>query len=90
MHAPFCIVRCAAVGPDLSGTRVLQGLRDAGGFDAAAGWSLREWRRVLTTRDRAGKPVMAEHVRPYLVHSPPGAVGALNATAWMRTSEMCM
>lgn len=90
MHAPFFTVRCAATGPDLSGTRVLQGLRDAGGFGAAAGWSLREWRRVLTTRDRAGKPVTAEHVRPYLVHSPSGAVVTLNATAWMRTPEMCM
>ena len=90
MHAPFFIVRCAAVGPDLSGTRVLQGLRDAGGFGAAAGWSLREWRRVLTTRDRAGKPTTAEHVRPYLVHGPTGAVVTLNATAWMRTPEMCM
>lgn len=90
MHAPFCIVRCTASGPDLSGTRVLQRLRDVDGFNAGAGWSLREWRRVLTTRDRAGKATTAEHVRPYLVHSPSGAVITLNSTAWMRTAEMCM
>ena len=48
MHAPFFIVRCAATGPDLSGTRVLQGLRDAGGFGAAAG------SRAALARPRGG------------------------------------
>ena len=90
MHPPFIIVRCSAAGRDLSGTRVLQGLRDVHGFDEVAGWSLREWRRELTTHERGGKAVTAEHVRPYLMHLPSGAVITLNATAWMRTPEMCM
>ena len=90
MHAPFCVVRCSAEGADLSKTRVLQRLRDVDGFNADAGWSLREWQRVLTTRSRTGQPTTVVHVRPYLVHSPSGAVITLNSTAWMRTAEVCM
>ena len=70
VHPPFLIVRCSAVGRDLSSNRVLQGLRNVHGFDEAAGWSLRKWRRVLSTLERGGKAVTAEHVRPYLVHTP--------------------
>ena len=68
---------------------MLLGLRDVYGFDEATGWSLREWRRALATLERLGKAVFAKHLRPHIVH-PSGAVITLNATAWLRTPEMCM